>query len=128
MDQLRAQSHHWRERLKISTVAKTSKDIAPQRSEKLQTFYCWAASLYPLPFKHFVKFCDFVLRMYILLNSQQISFKLGSVTNVGHLPFSFGKAAKSPTVGLSSSSKTPQSVQMPYPQSTPKLQFPVNKL
>ena len=40
-------------------------------------------------------------------NFQQITFKLGNVTNVGHLSFSFGKAAKSPTVGPSSSYKNP---------------------
>ena len=59
MDQLRKiRRHHWKERVKISKIAKfesdllkTKEDTALKSRKNLQTFVWWAAQTYPPPYK-----------------------------------------------------------------------------
>ena len=91
MDKLRnIRRHHWKERLKITKIAKfesdllkTNQDIAPQGREILQTFVCWGGgggtSLCPPPYKR-LKIIT-TLHSYIFARLRRITFKPGSFTN-----------------------------------------------
>ena len=66
MDQLgKIRRHHWKERVKISKIAKfesdllkTKEDTVPKRRENLQTFVRWGHRLAP----HRTKVCKFFPR------------------------------------------------------------------